>query len=530
MNKQKSNQGTPPKLTRRRFLQAAGTAAISSAFVMAGGRPSQVQAALPTHPNLLIIITDQERYPQHWPAGWADANLPNHKRLANNGLSFNRMFCNTTMCSPSRATLFTGLYPTQHGLDRTGTPDYQLPVSIQTMGHMLASAGYNVQLRGKWHLSYDNTQTPATTPPTAGQVAAFGFNGWQPTIAGDGQEINGFGDGCAQNDAQIAQQAIDFLASPAATSGPPFALIVTLVNPHDVLAYPGAFSAEPCTNGDEYSSSAVFTQGINVSDTASYNEDLTTKPQAQAKSKDLIASGLSPLNGLQPKNYVNFYAYLHKLVDAQVGRVLDAIPPAVVDNTVIIYTSDHGEMGLSHDSQRQKMFNAYEETIHLPLIISNPQLFPAAVTTDALASLIDLMPTVATLANVPNRQKWQFKGYDLSPLFSAPTSSVQDAVMFTFDDENAGQATPPPAKLAVPQPNHIRCIREANWKFARYFDPAGVEADQYELYDLVNDPNELSNLANNPTYAAEQSRLAAKLAKLELSRLGFQLYLPNLRT
>ena len=63
------------------------------------------------------MMTDQERFPQYWPAGWADANLPNRKRLADVGLTFTHAFCNTAMCSPSRTTLFTGLYPTQHGVE-----------------------------------------------------------------------------------------------------------------------------------------------------------------------------------------------------------------------------------------------------------------------------------------------------------------------------------------------------------------------------------------------------------------------------
>jgi arylsulfatase A-like enzyme len=83
--------------------------------------------------------------------------------------------------------------------------------------------------------------------------------------------------------------------------------------------------------------------------------------------------------------------------------------------------------------------------------------------------------------------------------------------------------------VAVPQPNHIRCVREANWKYARYFDPAGVETSEYELYDLANDPDELHNLAGDPVYALEQERLAAKLAQLETTRLGWQVFLPALQ-
>jgi choline-sulfatase len=129
--------------TRRQFLQATG-------WMIAGGglalgapsvsgnslagvpfRPKTAQhtatagratSALPQQPNLLFIVTDQERAPQHWDAAFnLAANLPARQKLLNDGLSFNRAFCNSSMCSPSRATLVTGLYPPQHGLIRTLT-------------------------------------------------------------------------------------------------------------------------------------------------------------------------------------------------------------------------------------------------------------------------------------------------------------------------------------------------------------------------------------------------------------------------
>lgn len=515
-------------VSRRGFLKMTGALAGGSVLAWMGEAPAP-PAALPARPHLLILVSDQERYPRYWPAGWADTNLPNHKRLADHGLTFQRAFCNTSMCSPSRATLFTGLYPAQHGLERTGTPAYQLPNYMQNLAKMLASAGYNVQLRGKWHLSY---KADGTYPPTSAEVAAFGFQGWEPTNAGEGTEVTGFGGGCAQNDQAIADEAIAFLNSAAAQSSTPFALIVTFVNPHDVLAYPNTWDDDAC-GGSEYAATADFDQGILYTDIPSRDEDLSTKPTAQQESLALFASGLGaigtpaqPPGNLKPREYVNFYAQLHKFVDAQLGRVLDAVknpnhPAQLRDDVVVVYTSDHGEMGLSHGGLRQKMYNAYEETIHVPLIISNPVLFPAAQTTAALASLVDLMPTLASVAQVPHPEHWHFSGVDLSPVLSNPAAAVQDAILFTFDDQDAGQAAPPPALVAVGQPNHIRCVREVNWKYARYFDPAGGEAEQFELYDLANDPDELTNLAAStaPAIVAEKNRLAQRLADLEAARL-----------
>lgn len=519
-------------VTRRDFLRAAGTTLAASAL------PGVVEAqrtSLPTHPNLLIILSEQERYPRYWPAEWASWSssvLPAHARLLQNGLKFTNAFCNASMCAPSRACLFTGLYAQEHGLVRTGNAAYQLPAYVQTMGKMLASAGYNVQLRGKWHMSYNNAATPPTYPPTSTQVSAYGFQGWVPTNAGEGTETTGYGGGCAGNDVKTVDQAVAFLTSPEAAARP-FALIVATVNPHDVLAYPGSYVGDTCGGKGYGDLPAIPDLGIKYSDTPTRTEDLSKKPTAQSDALALFAAGLGPIGtptsppgNTKPRDYVNFYAYLHQLADLQIGRVLDAVknpddPTRLRDDVVVLFTADHGEMGLSHNGMRQKMYNAYEETMHVPLVISNPILFPTPQTTNALASLVDVMPTVATIANVPDRSAWHFSGVDLSPLFTNPGGSVQDHVLFTFDDEDAGQATPPPAGLAVRQPNHIRCVREARWKYARYFDPSGAKGQQEELYDLQAYPDETLNLGDSSETSVqnEKARLVQVLAKLEATKL-----------
>ena len=497
-------------MARRTFLRGTG-ALLAAGVVARHAHPQRAnansRATLPTRPNIVIIMTDQERQPQHWPTGWAEANLPNRQRLADQGLTFTRAFCNSAMCSPSRSTLFTGLYPPQHGVTSTLTnggtlspSEPQLPLDAQNMAKLLASAGYDVHFRGKWHMSKNADGGDATSE----DVAMYGFQGWQPPEAGQDIAPANFGGGCANHDARIAAEAVEFLDGIDPTSKTPFALIVSFANPHDLLAYPQTWNLEQ-GGCDNYASVApeCFEQGIDLPPTIS--EDLATnyKPTPQVQSRRLLAGALGPL--LTPQellNYANFHAYLLKVVDEHIGSVLDALEAkaGLREKTLIIRTSDHGEMGLSHGGLRQKIFNVYEETLNVPLVISNPILFPQAVQTDALASLIDLFPTLATLAEVPDPAQWTFIGKDLTPLIADasdnpanPTAKAQDAVLFTFDDENCGA---PEGQTIVTQPNHIRCIREERWKYAMYFDPAGVEAPQFELYDLQEDPEELHNRAN----------------------------------
>ena len=536
-------------LSRRHFMQLATGSAIAAG---AGLSPSLALGdgnsgghGPSNRPNIVLIMTDQERYPQYWPHGWADTNLPNRKRLADHGLTFTRAFCNAAMCSPSRATLFTGLYLTQHGVEHTLTTggslseeEATLQTTTQNMAKLLASAGYDVQYRGKWHLTKDVSSL--TDANSADDLEKFGFHAWQPPDAGQDSNPAHFGGGCTDYDGRWAQQAADFLKSKDTKSDQPFALIVSFVNPHDALAYAQSWDLQVGNAQNGYCSNYLpqapgcFRQGISLPPTL--GEDLlhNFKPTAQAESLLLLDAGLGflvdatgPLDINQKLNYVNFYAYLHKVVDQNIGTVLDALEsnPALYKKTIVIRVSDHGEMGLSHGGLRQKLFNAYEETLHIPMVISNPDWFPQAVRTDALAGLIDIMPTLATLANVPHPEQWDFKGRDLTPVIADaikhpkhPTASVQDSILFVYDDDNPGAANP---QHFVHEPCHIRAIRDTRYKHAVYFDPCGKKPSQHELYDLQNDSTELHNMADplntayyNPTLVAQMdAKLRAKMAE-----------------
>lgn len=499
-------------LSRRNFLTAAAGAAVAG--TVASVAPTAPASATPStpgsmvsRPNVILFITDQERKPMHWPKGWADRNLPNRRRLISRGLSFENAFTAAAMCSPSRSTFFTGVYPAEHGVTSTLTEggtvsptEPTLSPNEQNMAKLLRSAGYRVHYRGKWHMS----KGADGHGPSPSDIAKFGFDGWKsPDFGGDTKPSN-FGGGCADHDGTVTAQAVKFLREQADADDSPFALIISLANPHDILSFPASWNQQ-MGNCDNYGSAApaAFHQGIGLP--ASYTENLLLnhKPSAQVQSQLLLAGALGLLpTPQQAKDYANFYAYLHKVVDENLGDVLDALDakPAVRDQTLVIRISDHGEMGMSHGGLRQKTFNAYEETLRVPLIMSNPVMFPQAASTTALASLVDLMPTLASLAGVPNRQAWTFRGADLTPVIAdavanpgGPSATVQDSVLFTFDDQNTAS---PNGQNIVQQPNHIRAIRDSRWKYSVYFDPSGRERAQRELYDLRTDPYELTNRAD----------------------------------
>lgn len=533
---------------RRKFLKSSAAIATGVALSTFSTHASARQAVIAdksygpetawvTHsqwgrPNLLILITDQERYPQHWPPGWADKYLPNRRRLAKHGLTFTQTFCASAMCTPSRATLFTGLYPSEHGVDQTlrystgpnATCQNTLQIRTQNMAKMLEAAGYNVQYRGKWHVSKDPSGTGEITKPE--HLDIYHFKGWEPPEGGADQNPSGFGGGNTNYDKWYASHAVEFLKKVSAYSHKPFALIVCLINPHDVMAYPGNPQGTGWNGqlsdvypGNNYGNVDLNAYPLNLIDLPpNITDPQGDKPMAQSKSTEFWNDQLGEIS--DQLEYVRFYAYLHMVSDKHIGTVLDALEsrPVLHNNTLVFRFSDHGEMGLSHN-MRQKAYNAYEETIHVPLVVSNPRLFPEPVQTSALASLIDLMPTLATIADIPDREKYTFRGTDLTPIIldaiydpTAPSKPVQDSILFTTD-ENLGslQVDKNENPIYVTQPYRIRCLRDEQWKIVMYFDPTNMDNKQYELYDLVSDPLEQYNQAqSNP------GQLAIMIEKLSI--------------
>ena len=475
-------------------------------------------------PNILVIITDQEREVMHWPAGWAEANLPARNRLLAHGLQFTNAQCNTAACSSSRATFFTSLYPAQHGvknLVNLASPSNvgqrrtaMLPSNLPNLAKVMAEAGYHVVLKGKLHLTRPVNYDPArnrhdwSDADVAHLAEKYGFHGWNPPDMSDPMSLDDLGGGYINNDGRYVEDAINFLNT--YDGDKPFCLIVALVNPHDVQEYPGrgvrGISIEPTYVRGGYRPEDFRHLPIGLP--ANIDDDLSTKPGVHASFRQLLAIGTGQvLTRDRQLNYARFYAYLNQLVDAHVGRVLDALDAnGLTHDTVILRTSDHGELGMSHGRMRQKFYNIYRETLNVPLIVSNPCLYSRPQTTDAFASLIDVVPTLAAIGGVPERERFGFKGHDLTPILSNPKASVQNVLHFTYEDD----------VFPVKGADCIRAIVEPGWKYGVYYDPFTGSPTEYEMYDLTNDPLEMKNLAHpsqaTPESDVERARLHQRLA------------------
>ncbi len=290
-------------------------------------------------------------------------------------------------------------------------------------------------------------------------------------------------------------------------------MVVSLVNPHDVLLYSSNY-----TNGG-YDSSWF---GGEIAPPATANEDLSSKPTVQKQFLRLFnLSGPIPTPQMK-RNYLNFYGNLMKSSDAYLVKILDTLATSgLLENTLVIATADHGEMGTAHGGLRQKNFNFYEESTRVPLVYSNPRLFKRRETNHALVSHVDFLPTLASLIGAPSSARAQWQGVDYSDqILSRSPKPAQDYTVFTYDDWQSGQSRGP-----YPEPpNHIVSIREPRYKLARYYDAEGKAPDQWEMYDLKTDPLKRTNLAHkhhkrSPQAEREYKRLRRKLARVERTRL-----------
>jgi arylsulfatase A-like enzyme len=539
----------------------------------------------PARPNLLLLITDQQRAPQHWPQdpGWLADLTPNDEELKRTGVSFERAFCASAMCSPSRASFLTGTYPSRHGVTLTlsqgdmwpeprNTPaavragweavtragvspgrvggrmlhsilrrpplsgnEPELPAGIPTLATRLREQGYHVVYKGKWHLTKPVAGGHDWGPADTERLERdFGFAEWEPPDAGENAAAEHFGGGNAGTSGQgwdedYIRGVERFLAQEHLPE--PFCLVVSLVNPHDVLGYPDSFE-EGGFRREDFA-------GLGVPLPPTLGESLRGKPTVQSLARMGLNAYLGPLKDRQAqKDYVDFYAHLHAVVDEKIGRLLRALgdasdPASLRSRTVIARMSDHGEMGLSHGGARQKVFNAYEETIRVPLVVSNPLLFPdGGARTDALASLVDIVPTFVSLAGGP--LDGVLDGRDLTPVLArharperealaaggrdfagvldrAPADTVRETVLFTYDDHQAATAQGD----GPGQPNRIRAVRDGAWKYAVYVDPYGQAAPEFECYDLEADPNEALNAVDVKSGEPQTERARAQVPLLK---------------
>jgi arylsulfatase len=515
--------------------------------------------------NIIFLFGDQERYFPKWPTG---LSLPGHERLQREGVTFQNHYTSAIMCTPSRSVLATGLQTADNRMfDNTDMPWVQsLSPKIPTIGHMLRKAGYYTAYKGKWHLNKEfDTREPDRL--FTKEMDEYGFSDYVGVGDLIGHTLGGF-----EFDQVIGASAVAWLrrvGQPLSTDRKPWSLFVSLVNPHDIMYFntdvPGKMvqdtgkllkRAAPAPNHELYKS----TWDLPVAATLQEAMDKPGRPRAHGeflKVWDHVL-GHIPLEQERWRRFNDFYINSLRTMDIQIATILSELDAlGLADRTIVVFTSDHGEAAGAHGLHGKGPF-AYEEGIHIPLMISHPDV-AGGQTCQALSSHIDMVPTVLAMAGVTDSQKGEFAGRELPgknlmPVLgnaaSADVHAAREGILFTYsglvaNDADliavAGQAIADgknpreSMKASGFQPDmkkrgSLRTVFDGRYKFSRYFAPvernrpANLEelykTNEVELFDLDTDRAETVNLAadrdKNADLVATMSNKLEALIKAEI--------------
>lgn len=429
-------------MKRRDFIKGAAAAAAipEVAFGAEGG-------AVQKRPNILLIFSDQ----QHWQAmGFVDSffDTPNLDALAKESVVFDRSFCTTPQCSPSRSSLLTGFYPSATKvMGNTGAAGGE-ELNQPTLAPELRSAGYRTGYFGKWHLGNE-------------EVAC---GGWNEKIF-------------MTDDPTAEKGTLEFLRDPA-TKANPFALFVSINNPHDIYHF-----KRHKPERDEIPLSPSWEK-----------ETFENKPPIQQQfMKEDQGTAIEGEPREEWQRYRDCYREKTRLYDQNVGVILEELKrQGQYDNTIIVITSDHGDM----DAQHKLIFKGpfmYEHMMRVPLMIRVPKAIgggAAKRVADMDAVNVDVVPTLRTLCSLPAQKS---QGMSLAPLLTGVGEcKARDFVVGEYYSKQRWV-------------NPIRMIRTERYKLNRHIRWGE------ELYDLETDPHELTNLADDPKHAEVKSDLIEKL-------------------
>src|SRR3954453_19839624 len=439
---------------------------------------------MPPRPNVLLIMTDQLHYPPPYEseelAAYRREHLPGVVRLRQNGVSFRHHYPMSAACAPSRASLLTGQYPSLHGVTQTdgiaksadGDDMFWLaPDSVPTLGDWFRASGYRTYYKGKWHVSHpyldaddgDGYLLSIDDEGTAieGHIQRYieadlldeyGFSEWV------GPDPHGLGKHNTRllKDPFPADETIALLERLDAESGEePWLTVCSFLNPHD----DSLFGVIALAQGLRYHPSQV----PHVDQAPTHEEDLSTKPSCQQSYVDNWSTTLAP----QPWNEVHlkFYYQMQAEVGRHITRVLDALRDTdAYEDTIVIFSSDHGDMQGAHGGMHEKWHVAYEEALHVPFIVSSPLLPGGARELDIPTSHADLIPTLLGLTGIDADQALArlesdhsdahpLVGRDLSEAIrAAEPAAPSGRVLFTTDDEiseGSEQSASPLHRFAV---------------------------------------------------------------------------------
>ncbi|MBI1247209.1 sulfatase-like hydrolase/transferase [bacterium] len=466
-----------------------------SALLLVLGFVSVAQAA--ERPmNVLFIIADDLTPTALSCYGNQVSKTPNIDSLAAKGTRFTHAYCNATYCGPSRASFLSGYYPHATGVMGYVSPRPQIGDRAMWPQHFKNNGYYTARVSKIFHMGVPggieagtdgaddpicwvdryNSPGPEWKAPGDGETLERNPDGKRPVVGGNTfVVVEADGDDLVHSDGKTAAKAVELIEEHA-KADKPFFLAVGFVRPHVPFVSPRKY-VEPYKPYD--------------------NQQLPEKVPGDWDDIPKMGINYKTSQNMQmdirrQKKAVGGYYGAVAFMDAQVGKVLKALEASgQADNTIVIFTSDHGYHLGQHDFWAK--VSLHEESATVPLIVKVPGMQPAV--SDSLTQLLDLYPTTSALCGLEVADRLQ--GKDITPLLKDPKAKVHDDIL----------------NVSPMQKGFL--LRTPDWSFIQYKEDG---SGGMELFDMQNDPKQYTNLAEDPKYADVvarfQKRLAEKLAEV----------------
>ena len=458
-------------------------------------------------PNILWICTDQQRYDTIAALGYPHVSTPNLDQLVRDGVAFERTYCQSPICTPSRASFLTGMYPSSIHVNRNGNPSF--PDFPPLISRRLADVGYTCGLIGKLHLTSAYGRIETRTDD--------GYSYWQYSHAprDDWEQGHSYADWVGSKGADLgeltkqeagvpaelhqttwcAEKTIEFLE---AKRDRPWFASINIYDPHPPFNPPQAYR-------DQFDPRAVRPPLFRESDLAQQAKLGAVDFQSEGRNPDDldIKSPILPQSptpsyveaetggGRDARTLIAAYYAMIKLIDDQLGRILAALDSSGQrDNTIIIFSSDHGET-LGDHGLIQKGCRFYEGLVHVPLIWSWRGTFAAGLRSKALVELTDIVPTLLEASGlaVPN----YITGESLLPILMGERSPDEHRNIVRCEFIDA---------LDMPDASVATMHFDGRYKLIVYHNQ-----HLGELYDLEADPGEFDDLWDSPVHQVRKSEL-----------------------
>ncbi len=459
-------------------------------------------------PNIVLIVVDDMRYDEFGAGGHQYLETPNIDAIAKNGIMFDQAYHAVPLCSPNRASILTGQYPSKHGiLDNTARN--QASLMLPLFPKYLQEAGYRTAHIGKWHMGN-------SARPRPGYDYWVSFEGQGRTndpelfVGNEKKQVNGYITDI------FTDHAVDFIRNSSAEDVPFFAYIghkavhpeaiqyddgtVELSKPHEFI---------PAKRHSGKYADQTITRSPSVPDSVKADEDKPVIKRAFDIRNRILAEDPRWLNTLDPgiaERTIRKRAEMMLAVDEGLGRIVATLEETgELENTVLIFTSDNGYFYGEHGFSVERRM-PYQEAIRTPLLMQYPGIEDPGRKAGGFVLSIDLAATIMDVAGIKNVSTIQ--GKSVLPILKNEAEDIRESAYVEFySHENPFTWT---AKL------DYRVVLKDNYKYIKWIR----FEDEAELYDLAADPYEMNNLIDEASLKEVVREMEEELRKLQLEALG----------